>query len=148
MKSEFISFPLTCHQHTPPRTLKLLTERGKYSRQIWTSFPAASSVSLAARAEIQTKAIKASAIYTFPKQACGIHSPSVAWDLHGDADITELGEILPSAQQHWEDNIFFTRAPSTDKAEESSAARASLAWSHASPSLCLYQVSVSPCGRL
>ena len=46
---------------------------------------------------LPTKAIKASAIYTFPKQDCGIHFPSLEWDLHGDADITRLGEILSSA---------------------------------------------------
>lgn len=57
----------------------------------------ASGLSRSTRAEIQTKAIKASAIYTFPKQDCGIHSPLLEWDLHGDADIREQGEILSSA---------------------------------------------------
>ena len=57
----------------------------------------ASGLNCSARARIQTKAIKASASDTFPKQDCGTHFPSLEWDLHGDADITRLGKVLSSA---------------------------------------------------
>ena len=68
----------------------------KQLKKTWTSSRLSFRFELLCKGK-ETKAIKASAIYTFPKQDCGIHFPSLEWDLHGDADITRLGEILSSA---------------------------------------------------
>ena len=97
VKSEIISFPLTCHHALSSQGTKLVEGKKKKWRKYGLPLLWASGLNCSARARIQTKAIKASAIYTFPKQDCGIHFPSLEWDLHGDADITRLGKILSSA---------------------------------------------------
>lgn len=111
--------------HTHPRRPSCL-HRGETKQTLRTNMDFLSSelpvgMSGSARAEIQTKAIKASAIYTFPKQDCGTHSPLLEWDLHGDADVTEVGE----SPQGLEKDIFFTRAPSTSEIRNIAAAVAS-----------------------
>lgn len=90
-------FSINLSLHTLLRRLSLLqgkqTAPDKYGLPLFW----ASGLSCSARAEIQTKAIKASAIYTLPVQDRGIHSPSLEWDLHGDTDFRELGQLLSTA---------------------------------------------------
>lgn len=50
----------------------------------------ASGLSCSARAKIETKAIKASAGYTFSNQDHGIHCPSLECGLHGNTDSRRL----------------------------------------------------------
>ena len=124
LKAEIISSPLTCHQALSSQGTKLLVEgkKKKHWRKDGLPLLWASGLNCSARARIQTKAIKASASDTFPKQDCGTHFPSLEWDLHGDADITRLGKILSSACGE----VFLTRAPSSNKIRDISAARSSL----------------------
>lgn len=97
-KSEIVSFTLSClYAHWFQDTLAAYREQATTADKYGLPLLCTSGLSCSARIEIQTKAMKASAVYTFPKQACGIHSPSQHQGLHGDADITELGEILSRA---------------------------------------------------
>lgn len=139
VKSEFLSFPLTCHYTQSSQETKLPAER-KSLRADKYGLPllGASGLSSSARAEIQTKAIKTSAIYTFPKQDCGIHSPlsgmrSPWWRWHHRAG--------RDSQQCLQDNIFFTRAPSTN--ETGYLCSQGLISLKPRNALCLYQVSLS-----
>ena len=77
VKSEIISFPLTCHHALSSQGTKLVEgKKKKKLKKIWTSSRLSFRFELLCKGK-ETKAIKASAIYTFPKQDCGIHFPSL-----------------------------------------------------------------------
>ena len=68
----------------------------------------ASGLSRSARAKIETKAVKASAGYTFLNRDHGIHCPSLECGLHGNKDSRKLAYIL--IREPWRGDFLYKSA--------------------------------------